>query len=371
MIGLAHGSHGWDIHDSETHLASHLKAAGYHTSLIGFQHETRRPEEMGYDQCDYRWHDSCENISRDAAAVIAACARNSQPYYLQVGMIEPHRHFDMYGARPDDSLGVWIPPYLTDEESAAEDFAGYQGAIRKMDASVGTIIGAVEASEAADNTLLIFTTDHGIPFPRAKCSLYDAGLRTAMIARWPAGGWTDGRVIDGNVSNVDIMPSLLQIVGGQAPADVSGISFMGPSGGPADIAPRRDFVFGEMTYHDYYDPMRCVGDGRYKLIANVSTAPYVHDPSQAWRPLTTPLPRHASVGSHPDFEFYDLDSDPHQLTDLYGTDSVLPDQNRLLAELAGWCVRTDDTLVTEPPRNPQHRRVRDVLMNASGSGELS
>ena len=359
MFGLAHDPHGWDIHDSERHLASHLSESGYSTALIGFQHETNRPEEMGFLECDYRWHDSCENISRDAASYISSRAAGDSPYYLQVGLIEPHRHFDMYGGRPDKSRGVWVPPYLADEPSAKEDFAAFQGAISKMDASVGVIRRAVDESADAENTLIVFTTDHGIPFPRAKCSLYDPGLETALIARWPEGGWTGSKRIEGMVANLDLFPTILEIAGvdpSGLPGDAKpeGVSF-------AHLSPRRQILFGEKTYHDYYDPMRCVRTPRFKLIANFSTAPFIQDPSQAWRPLTTPL---SAGGTHPDFELYDLESDPHELDNCHDVTDYQVEFQELKSTLARWMASSDDALLTGAPLNPQHRRVRSALLKA-------
>lgn len=365
MLGLAHEPHSWDLYGDERHLVSHLAAAGYRTALIGFQHETHRPHEMGYELCDYRWHDSCENISRDAAGYIAAREGESAPYYLQVGIIEPHRHFDMYGGVPDDSQGVWIPPYLEEETSARDDLAAFQGAIRKMDAAFGAITDAVARSSRADDTLLIFTTDHGIPFPRAKCSLYDPGLETALIARWPRGGWTGGRTVDGLVSNVDLFPTLLEIAGTASPSVEDGRAVRGLSF--ADLEPRRELLFGEKTYHDYYDPMRCVRTRTHKLIANFSTAPFIQDPSQAWRPLTTPRPRGAANGTHPYFELYDLERDPYELENRAGDPDYRAVFEELARELAEWMIATDDALVTHAPLNPQHRRVRSELLEVIGT----
>ena len=363
MIGLAHAPHSWDIHHDEVHLARSLHDAGYRTALIGFQHETGRPCEMGYDECDYRWHDSCENISRDAASWIRSRGATSEPYYLQVGIIEPHRHFDMYGGVPDDSRGVWVPPYLMPDDHAVAEFAAFQGAIAKMDAAIGRLFQAVAESDRGENTLLIFTTDHGIPFPKAKCSLYDAGLETALIASWPAGGWSGGRIVDGLVSNIDMMPTLLQACSAadrqQSRLPLCGMSF-------ADLAPRRDVIFGEKTWHDYYDPMRCVRTATHKLIANFSTSPFIQDPSQSRRPLTTPQSPVNPLATHPDFELYDLLEDPYELRNIYDADGSAEIRSTLLRELARWCVTTDDFLVTDEPLSPRHRHVRSVLLESHG-----
>lgn len=356
MLGLAHDQFGWDIHETETHLARSLHDAGYRTGLIGFQHETRRPCEMGYDDCDYRWHDSCENIGASAVEYIEARKNESEPYYLQIGIIEPHTPFDMYGGVPDDSKGAWVPPYLVDEPSSRAEFAAYQGAIRKMDASVGKIFEAVERSGRAEETLVIFTTDHGSPFLGAKVSLYNPGLETALVVRWPAAGWIGGRVVEGMLSNVDLHATLCEVAGARIPSGAHGISF-------ADLKPKRELLFGEMTYHSYYDPMRCVTDGSYKLIANFSSALSLHHGSRkSSRPVA---PRNPNA-PHPDFELFDLAADPHELSNAWGVPESSDAQDRLLRELARWMVSTDDLLVTNAPLSPQHARVRSALLAAMG-----
>ena len=385
MMGLAHAEFAWDIRSDEEHLAGALAGAGYRTALIGFQHETRRPEEMGFHDFDYRWQDSSENISAAAADYVRARAADKQPFYLQVGIVEPHRRFDMYGGTPDDVNGVHIPPFIVPDEGAREDFSGFQGAIRKMDASVGTIIDAVERSGRGGDTLFVFTTDHGMPFPKAKCSLYDAGIEVALIARYPDRGWNGGRVVEPMVSNIDLRPTLLELAGGAPTGDggcheAEGRSLVplldGDEGDDGDAtagrapgeaaAGGRDRVFAEMTWHSYYDPMRCVRSDRYKLIANFSTAPFIQDPSQMWRPLCTPRDPVPQTGHHPDFELYDLAADPAELGNVFDDPAHAGARDALLTELAEWMNATGDSLLTEEPRSPHHARVAGRLRAALG-----
>src|SRR5207302_1991129 len=100
--------------------------------------------------------------------------------------------------------------------------AGIQGAIRKVDAAVERILAAVEKTSLSENTLVLFTADHGIAFPRAKTTLYDAGIETALLLRWPAGGVAGGRVHEELISNVDILPTLLGAAGVPVPENVQG-----------------------------------------------------------------------------------------------------------------------------------------------------
>ena len=72
---------------------------------------------------------------------------------------------------------------------------------------------------------MLFTSDHGVPFPRAKCSLFDPGLEVPLIVRWPNGPWAARSVFDAMISNIDFLPTVLELLGLAVPANVQGRSF--------------------------------------------------------------------------------------------------------------------------------------------------
>ncbi|MCX7600054.1 MAG: sulfatase, partial [Armatimonadetes bacterium] len=276
VMGLCHGNFAWDLHPAERHLAGILAEAGYRTVLAGVQHETRRPHDMGWQEVLGGRH--AGEVAEGAARWLRQTGCRSQPFYAQIGFFEPHRMFHTFGPDPDHSRGVTVPPWLVDEPSAREEFAGYQGAIRTMDSAVGQVLAALDDLGLRDNTMVIFTTDHGMPFPRAKCSLYDPGISVALIIRWPSRGWAGGRVFAEMISNVDYLPTILDAVGVPIPENVQGRSFA-PLLDGREYVPRTE-IFAEMTYHDYFDPRRCIRTRTHKLIANFSTAYFFMDPSQ-------------------------------------------------------------------------------------------
>src|SRR5205823_5011687 len=131
---------------------------------------------------------------------------------------------DFGGAQPDESRGVAIPGYLPDVPESRRDLAAFQGAIRQMDAGVGRILHALDELAIADRTCVVFATDHGAAMPRAKCTLYDPGIEVALLWRWPAALPSD-HVVSKMVSNVDVVPSLLEALGLAVPTSVQGRSF--------------------------------------------------------------------------------------------------------------------------------------------------
>ena len=201
VLGLTHEPFGWDLNDPTTHLAHRLKTAGYQTELVGVHHESRVladevvAERLGFDRA--RTGGARDVVVERATEALRRMADENAPFYLQVGFTEPHRvpserdrpgvmGFLADGVDPDAARGLTIPGHLVDDPGAREEIAELQGAVRHMDEGVGSILAALDALGLRDETLVVFTTDHGLALPRAKCTLYDAGLGVAMMIRNPA-----------------------------------------------------------------------------------------------------------------------------------------------------------------------------------------
>jgi len=359
VMGLTHGNFAWDLNPGERHLTSFLHDAGYRTALVGVQHETRHPEKLQFTDFKQLWG-PCEPVATEAEKYLNEIKGISQPFYLQIGFIEPHRKFDFGDAKSDDSKGVTVPSYILDESSAREEFAEFQGIIHKVDKSIGDVLKAIEDNGFKDNSIVIFTADHGIPFPRAKCTLYDPGLEVAFIMRWPKGGWEGNKTYSELVSNVDYLPTLLEVAGIEIPENVQGKSLLALLEG-RNYQPRTE-IFGEKTYHGWCDPCRCVRTSDYKLIANFTTAPFFEDPCQTYRPATTTVvPEDPAYAYHPHIELYDLRNDPHEFDNLADNPEHEKQQQILTEKLYNWMVTTDDPLLTGIPMSPYHKKVIEIL----------
>ena len=361
VMGLCHADFAWDLHENERHLASLLRDAGYHTTLVGVCHETRRPGEMGFDQIV--GGAAAPKLGEIAVEQIDSHADAGDPFYMQIGFFEPHRAYVDFGYAPDTASGITVPDFLADEISSRKEFAYYQGAIHALDAAVGRILDALDENNLADNTIVVFTADHGMPFPRAKCSVYDPGLQVALIVRWPGGGVRGGQVQEPMISNVDYVPTLLELLGVARPADappLQGRSFAPLlTGGEYES---RAEIFGEMTFHDYCDPRRFIRTRTHKLIANFSTAPFFMDPSQSWqRGTITKTPDNPPYAYHPPVELYDLEADPLETNNLVESDEHVGLLGDLLRRLHRWMVETEDPLLAGIPNSPMHRMVTASL----------
>ena len=259
-----------------------------------------------------------------------------------------------------------MPGYLRDTAGTRQDLAGLQGSVRHVDAQAGRLLAVLDDLGLAGNTLVIFTTDHGIAMPRAKCSLYDPGIGIALMLRLPArAGWHGGITHDALISNVDYLPSILDLLGLPIPANVQGRSFVALLDG-REASPR-DEIFAEMTYHDYYDPRRCIRTRTHKLIVNFTTAPYFMDPSQSWRPRAdTLVPENHAMAYHDHVELYDLRDDPWELSDLAGLPEHAGTVRELLARLYRHLVDSGDPILAGAVTAPHHRTAQALLEQAAG-----
>jgi arylsulfatase A-like enzyme len=377
VMGLCHANFAWDLNPDERHLGQILHDAGYTTWAVGMIHETASgPKRCGYER--YLRPAGAEMATNAAIGLLDELrTKREKPFFLCVGFIEPHRlsyrEPDWPGAtpgdcsfpgpalKPDDSLGVDIPGYLKDTPGTRRELAGLQGAVRHVDTQVGRLLGALRESGLESNTLVIFTTDHGIAMPRAKCGVYEPGVQVACLWRLPSRrGWHGGAVREEMISNIDYVPTILDLVGVPVPKNVEGRSFAALLDGKP-YRPRAE-IFTELTYHDYYDPRRAIRTETHKLIVNFTTAPAFMDPSQSWRPSSDVLtPANHAMAYHPYVELYDLAKDPWEQTDVAQKAEYAAVRSDLLRRLYAHLVATKDPILQGAVTSPQHRRTMELL----------
>ena len=363
VIGISAPVFQFDLNPDEEHLSTLLHRSGYRTFLAGFQHETLRPHELPFEVLTCR-DNFCANVAESVATHLRSESARSGPFYLQVGWTQAHRPFERYGTKPYVKRGVYLPPWIEDEPSAREDFAAFQGSIHQLDAAVGRIVETLEKTGLASNTLLIVLSDHGIPFPRAKHSLYEPGCEIAGIIRWPAGRWYGGKVYSELLSGVDLLPTLLEVAGAPIPANVQGHSFRSLLDG--ENYQTEDAIFTEQNFNAYPDVGRAVRTRRSKLIANFSPGRAFYDSSQLWRPLTSvsfidEQPR----TQHPSLELYDLQNDPLETTNLADSPRHRAELRLMAGRLHRWMRATDDPLLHGLPEPPIYQRTSNLLRELS------
>jgi N-sulfoglucosamine sulfohydrolase len=325
LMGLAH--RGWELDEGERPLPMQLDDLGYRTALFGFQHETswEHPKRLGYDETDTETTRSREVVSRFADQVEGLAADG--PFFASLGFTEPHREFQV-DYLPDEAYDRYNPAtveplsYLPDRPGIRTDIADLQALITAtVDEAVGTLREVLRGAGIEEETLLVFTTDHGLAMPRAKGTCYDPGIETALLMYQP--GVVEGGSSDALLSNVDFLPTILDLLGETPPADIDGRSFRplltsdnGDNGDDTDYEPR-DRVFAEMNWHVRYNPMRAVRTERYKYIRNFWISPSVFLAGDIMRgEAGRELLAEYYLETRPVEELYDLREDPDEQHNL-------------------------------------------------------
>jgi arylsulfatase A-like enzyme len=345
MTGLAH--RGWRLRDTRHHLVHTLRDAGYHTALIGEQHVSADPAELGYDHV--------EELDSTRVHDVAPAARNlllnglPEPFFMSVGFFETHReYFEPSSVR--DALYSQPPSHLPDTPETRRDMASFKASARALDQGVGAVLEALDGSGRGQDTLVILTTDHGLAVPGAKGTLYDRGLGVMLIMRGP-GGFTGGTVSDALVSQVDLFPTVCELAELPTPEWLHGRSLLPLMRGEADEV--NDAIFAEITYHAAYEPQRAIRTQRWKYIrrfdgprgpvlANVDDGPAKH----------AMLARGWGDRAIPDEQLFDVAVDPNEGTNLSGDPALSPLLQDLRDRLERWMVETEDPLLDGPVQPP-------------------
>lgn len=345
MLGLAHFGH--ELNCMERHPARRLREQGYYSALAGIQHITETPESIGYDEILYAGKDS-DTAGHAAEAFLQKMAErpDERPFFLDVGLFPPHRVDNRFPSGAGDAVDPrYVKPLgiLPDTEETREDTADYLASVRAMDRGFRMVLDALQKWGFADNTLVICTTDHGPPFPDMKCTLRDAGTGIFLIMAGP--GVPAGSVRSALVANLDIYPTLLEAAGLQPDNSVEGHSLWPLIQGHTESV--RDCVFGEITFHAAYEPVRSIRTLRWKYIRHFDEdhlQPVLRNCddglsrqtviSRGW--LEKPVPR----------EFlYDLDEDPGERVNLVELPDHAATRKELQDRLEAWMVRTNDPLL--------------------------
>lgn len=351
---------GFDLAPGQFHAAELFADAGYESVLCGFAHETPHWYRHGF--CRHLNDDHADAQQRDLRNYGRIIGRwlderdADRPLYLQIGTHETHREFGKFDTPPDASRGVTVPTYLEDTQEVRREMAALQGAVRRLDEGLGHILEALDSRGLGQNTIFVFTTDHGIDMPMAKGTFFDPGIETFCFLRYPDARWQTGRAIPEMLSQIDLLPTLLELTGLDDPPDIEGRSLVPLlEGRPMELA---DGVFLEKTYHDTYDPTRGVRTERYKYLRHFEVNIF-----QDLR-LATETRRHFIKGDwirRAPEELYDLQADPHERHNLADDPACAQVREQLSMRVLEWMRRTDDPLLKGPVPSPYYAQLHQAF----------
>ncbi len=345
LMGLV--NKGWTLPPNNKTIPMYLRENGYSTHLLGLQHESVDAKTLGYDTISKRKKDynyDTKNMLSEYKKFIEKHKDDNKPFYANLGVIEIHRPFDIW-SEPVDPKTVIVPPFLPESDKVREDLSLFYGIINPVDETIGKIIEILDNTGLRENTLFIYTTDHGSPFPRAKCTLYDPGIKTLLIMNCPNNiFFTGGKVFEQMISNIDLMPTLLDFIGAEIPKNIEGKSFL-PVLKDTNLPFRRE-IFTEKNYHEIYDPMRSIRTREFKYIRNYEPSQSLYQiPIYMEKGLSGPELMNKAKKQRPKEELYDLKQDSNEIHNLaYNlayNDILL--EYRLI--LHNWMKKTHDPLL--------------------------
>ncbi len=305
---------------------------------------------------------------------------DDQPFCFWLGTSDPHRPYKWEsGAKSGiDPDRIKPPADLPDHETVRTDVADYYFEVQRWDGDVGRAVAALEKAGELENTIVIMTGDHGMPFPRHKCQLYDSGTHVPVALRWGARVKAGRRVSD-FVSFVDLAPTFLEAAGVKIPKVVTGRSLMNvlrsDKSGRVDAS--RDHVLTGRERHGQDQekpnpggyPMRAIRTDEFLYIRNFEPDRWpggCPDPKLAFNgnahggcdgsPTKTFViehrddPKYAAFyrlafAKRPGKELYDLSKDPDQLTNVAGKPEYAAALKKLSARLMGRLDSTKDPRV--------------------------
>ncbi len=343
QFGHEHSYHHFRTYENLKTLPVLLSQAGYRTGRIGKIHVG--PEEV------YRFDAALPGNARNPVQMAENAraflgAKDERPFFLYFCTSDPHRgggtggpphRPNLFGnegkyagveEQPYDPKDVVVPPYLPDTPACRAELAEYYRSVSRVDQGLGRLVQALKDAGRWEDTIVVFTSDHGIAFPGAKTTVYEPGLRSPLVVRHP-GAARKGVVSSALVNWASFTPTILDAAGALgAGAAFHARSFLPIVGEESPAG--WDEVYASHTFHEVtmYYPMRVVRTLRHKLIWNLAHGlpyPFASDLWEAptWQDVYKQGPdalygkRTVKAYIHrPRFELYDLEADPHEVRNL-------------------------------------------------------
>lgn len=324
-------------------IVQYLKPLGYRVMLSGKTHISPKEvfpfEYTGGKNPDMKAIEKLMSESKEAG----------KPFCLFACSNEPHTPWNKGDASKYPPEKIELPPYIVDTPETRDAYSRYLAEITFYDDEVGQILALLDKHGLSENTLVMVTSEQGNSMPFAKWTLYDSGLQTALIARWP-GKIEEGSTTDAMVEYVDLTPTFVAAAGGKPAPVLDGKSFLPVLFGEADS--HKNFVYGIMTTrgvinHPGHYGIRSVRSEKFKLIVNLT--PEVKFTNACTKsPEFVSWVKAAEAGDsgaaervkryqhRPGIELYDITKDPLEWDNLAENPEYAPEIEKLREKLDAW-----------------------------------
>lgn len=329
-------------------ITEYLKKGGYYT-VLG---EVKENGVRGYGKTDYNF-----NLDKSIFDGNDWKGRKiGQPFFAQLMISVTHRGAIWNGAvqkhQPQiDPDKVVLPPFYPNHMVAREDWATYLESIQLMDSYVGNILKRIEDEGISQNTVIIFSSDHGRCMVRDKQFIYDGGIKVPLLIKWP-GNIKPGTVNENLVSLIDVSATVLQLGGVTLPVYIEGRPLFGKN------AVKRKYIIAARDRMDEtVDMMRAVRTSKFKYIKNyMPERPYMQSNNYkekeypVWNLLKqlnsegklTPVQALFVASVKPPEELYDIRNDPYEINNLASDPKYHIRISSMRKILDEWIVKTGD-----------------------------
>lgn len=356
MLGLA--QRGFSLYDVKKHLCQFLKRNGYHTVLSGVQHEVGfylnvdDSAGLGYDEIitdeskNYKKSDLFLWDKKNACNVcdwLNNYDEKRQNFFISFGMNCTHRPFP---ENIDHSINEnFVKPCspIYNNEINRRDYSRYLTSAKYADECFGMVIDALKKTNHYDDTIIVFTTDHGVAMPFNKCTLSDKGIGVSMVMHVP-NSIIKGVSTDMLLSQIDLFPTLCDLMNLDKPIYLEGKSFAKLFMEGKEEADEE--VFAEINFHTSYEPVRAVRTSRYKYIRyyddylNVNYSNVDHSPVKDFY-MENGLQQYQKEKE----ALYDLYFDPDEQKNLINNKNYRKVLNEMKKKLLRFQMKTKDPLL--------------------------
>lgn len=281
-----------------------------------------------------------------------------KPFFFWLASYDAHRDWQIDSTAPVFAPDeVWVPPMLYDGPETRQDLASYYHEVSRTDDYLGLLLDELKQQGIVENTYVIYMSDNGRPFPRAKTRVYDSGMKTPFIV-WSPGNIEPG-VCDALVSAIDLAPTLFDLAGIEPHRRFQGVSFKPLLDDPGSDT--REYIFAEHNWHVFRAHERMVRSGDFMYIWNaypekrnmcVESAPVFPAGVELWEAwengLTMRVQEDIFMVPRPDEELYDVVNDPYQFTNLAGDIEFTDELSRMRAVMTRWIKETGDDVPDHP-----------------------
>ncbi|WP_341227902.1 sulfatase [uncultured Arcticibacterium sp.] len=265
----------WPLPEDKRTFVQELKNAGYWTGLAGKYHMGDAVIDDFDVLHEMQWLDAPLGLDRKLEGDGSGCDNwikllqerpKDKPFFTWLASFDAHRPFyEGISDKPYNLDEVRIPPYIPETDSVKKDFALYYEEITRMDNYIGKVVAELEAQGVSENTMIVFISDNGRAFPRDKTTLYDGGIKTPWIIKWPA-QIKKGSINNNLISSIDLAPTFMRVAGLEPLAEFDGVDFL-----PTLSAEKKEIrkeIYAEDHFHDFEDYTRAIRTKEFKYIKN-------------------------------------------------------------------------------------------------------